>query len=605
VTGKIEKTKFFHNTKFLLFLACFLVYNLNGREISSGDTLPSRYLPLSIIREFNLNLDEFPGLYENRSDMGYRNSPGYSTPYYIQKINNHYYSNYSVIIPLMAVPVYILPVILRMPVNGATVDMLSKLSASLFASLSVLVLYFTLLRLTKKKTAVFGALSYAFLTSTWSIASQGLWKNCPVELFLTIAIYLLVRGIEDEKYAAYSAIPLGLMTICSQNSIVIAAVLSIYMLYSHRKRFTVFLLILLPLILLQVVYNFYLFGHLLGGEFDLQMNHTVALYRLQGKGVFSAPLLEGIAGLLFNPSRGLIVYSPVLIFAFMGIFTSFREKKDALFRFLGLTVVVFIVYMGKFYAWWGGHCFGPRYFTDIMPILVIFMVFSMDRIKKKGVTRAVLAALVVYSLLVQIMGVFIYPDGWNNILEDDKGFHREYLWKCRDSQLVRCIKRAIKNRQFLLERAKDGIGERKSMQYYALNDDTMDFKKTDSGRFCEYGWSSTEEWGTWALGPESVVLFSLKNRKDRIMIIKASAVRSFGRNQVMGIYINDTLLEEHEFKKYYPAWETIEIKVPGALLKENIEELKFTYKYFKRASLRDSRIIALGFESIRFNETGG
>ena len=50
----------------LLFLFTILIYSLNDRTIGSVDTIPARYLPLSLIREFDFDLDEFPFIYESK-----------------------------------------------------------------------------------------------------------------------------------------------------------------------------------------------------------------------------------------------------------------------------------------------------------------------------------------------------------------------------------------------------------------------------------------------------------------------------------------------------------------------------------------------------------
>ena len=34
---------------------------------------------------------------------------------------------------------------------------------------------------------------------------------------------------------------------------------------------------------------------------------------------FSAPLVEGVAGLLVSPNRGLLVYTPIMLFALIGV----------------------------------------------------------------------------------------------------------------------------------------------------------------------------------------------------------------------------------------------------------------------------------------------
>ena len=55
----------------LLFFLLLFIYNINLRETSSGDTIPNRYLPVSIIKEFNLDLNEFPFLYNSEANEEY------------------------------------------------------------------------------------------------------------------------------------------------------------------------------------------------------------------------------------------------------------------------------------------------------------------------------------------------------------------------------------------------------------------------------------------------------------------------------------------------------------------------------------------------------
>lgn len=45
----------FQNRAFVLIILAFVVYNANLRSITSFDTNPTRYLPISILREFDLD----------------------------------------------------------------------------------------------------------------------------------------------------------------------------------------------------------------------------------------------------------------------------------------------------------------------------------------------------------------------------------------------------------------------------------------------------------------------------------------------------------------------------------------------------------------------
>jgi hypothetical protein len=68
----------------ILFSVLLIVYLANGRTLGSGDTVPARYLPLSILREGNFDLDEFPFLYAR------------GTPYYLRRAKGHVVSDYPV-----------------------------------------------------------------------------------------------------------------------------------------------------------------------------------------------------------------------------------------------------------------------------------------------------------------------------------------------------------------------------------------------------------------------------------------------------------------------------------------------------------------------------
>src|SRR5439155_6700620 len=88
----------------LLFLAVLIGYLANGRTIGGGDTLPARYLPWSLLRQQNFDLDEFPTLYDERARQSAALVDG--VPYYLQYRNGHYLSAYTPGPGVLALPVY-------------------------------------------------------------------------------------------------------------------------------------------------------------------------------------------------------------------------------------------------------------------------------------------------------------------------------------------------------------------------------------------------------------------------------------------------------------------------------------------------------------------
>src|SRR5262245_43810900 len=73
---------------------CFVIYLSNLRLMGAWDSIPARMLPISILREGNLDLDEFPWLR--------RLEP---TPYFLAATSRgHVRSRYPIAVPLLAAP---------------------------------------------------------------------------------------------------------------------------------------------------------------------------------------------------------------------------------------------------------------------------------------------------------------------------------------------------------------------------------------------------------------------------------------------------------------------------------------------------------------------
>src|SRR5262245_39296044 len=147
----------------LLFLGVVVIYSLNNRALTAGDTIPASYLPLSLLRELDFDLDEFPFLYEGEM------------PWFVQRINGRIVSAYPPWAGVLALPVYLLPVLGGLSPQSPWIHDLEKLSATLITALSVVLLLFTMRRLTDEKIAWYIAIVYALATSSFSSSSQALW----------------------------------------------------------------------------------------------------------------------------------------------------------------------------------------------------------------------------------------------------------------------------------------------------------------------------------------------------------------------------------------------------------------------------------------------
>jgi Dolichyl-phosphate-mannose-protein mannosyltransferase len=403
----------------LLFLAVVFVYNLNGRHIGAGDTVPASYIPLSILREFDFDLDEFPFLHET------------GLPFFLLRINGRIISAYPPWAGVLALPVYVLAVIGGLSPQSPLIHDLEKLSASLITALSVVLLLFALRRLTTEKIAWLIAIVYAFGTSSFSSSSQALWQHGPSQLFLTLTVYWLVRGLDEPRFSAYAGFALAGAVVCRPTNAFMAIPIAAYVLRHHRAHFVGFLVAAVPPILILMAYNVRYFG----SPFTTAFTGETGPSRIWSGGshLFSTPLSEGLAGVLASPGRGLFVYSPILLVSIVGLVMVWKDRKQVLLKYLSLAPLPLILLTAKWIAWWGGGSYGPRLLADITPILCLYLYLPFEHAQSRRFLQYIFACLAVISIGLHAVRVFGGGD-WNGHPNVD--WHPERLWSWSDSPPV-------------------------------------------------------------------------------------------------------------------------------------------------------------------------
>ena len=94
--------------------------------------------------------------------------------------------------------------------------------------------------------------------------------------------------------------------------------------------------------------------------------------------VFATPWQEGLLGTLMSPSRGLLVFSPWAIAAVLCLPIAFCQLRlRTLLPWLLLTLVAHALLISTFSVWFAGSCFGPRYWTEVIPLLAISLGLAL------------------------------------------------------------------------------------------------------------------------------------------------------------------------------------------------------------------------------------
>ncbi|RPI15350.1 MAG: DUF2029 domain-containing protein, partial [Acidobacteriales bacterium] len=172
----------------LLFLAAWMVYNLNGRPITSGDTLPAAVLPFMVVLDGTLSFDRYADSLSSLYD---------GNAYFLSQRNGHSYSRYPIVTPLLLSPAYLplrlVPGIRDWPFSKLIVParVLEKIWASAIAAASVAALLALLRRLTERKYALVLALIFGFATNTWSTSSQALWQHGMSQLTIILSLLFM------------------------------------------------------------------------------------------------------------------------------------------------------------------------------------------------------------------------------------------------------------------------------------------------------------------------------------------------------------------------------------------------------------------------------
>jgi hypothetical protein len=413
-----------------LFLACCLVYSVNGREISSGDTVPTRLVAVSLVEDLRLDLDRFLQ----------QPLPGVPLNWYsVQRVGDHHLSAYPIMAALLAAPVYALP-IAWFGVSGPLVNALAKLAATLIAAGSVVLVFLAACRLADSRTALQASLVYALATPTWSVSSQGLWQHGPAQLFQALAVYLALSARARGRGLGYVGGAVGLMLAARPPTVLAGVALLAYVAYLDRRAGARAAGLCLAALAPTIAYNLWHFGSLDGGYSHINATHQL---RHAVEGTWSTPLVEGLAGLLLSPSRGLFVYSPVLLVALLGLARAVREPLGAPAPWLALGWVASLVMMGKYSVWWGGHSFGPRLLADFLPLAALLMVPALRDVEQSRAARGLFLGLFGVSVGIQIVGAFCYPSprpvDWNTTPQDVDLVHGR-LWDWTDMQIVRLVR---------------------------------------------------------------------------------------------------------------------------------------------------------------------
>jgi hypothetical protein len=429
----------------ILFVGLFVAYNADWSVVEEGDAIASMNLPLALIRhgQFSFDPEEFPMLFSWQSSEPLWESPEFYVRYWDAEIGDktaaewraqgnlefngprynlvesptkHVYVNTFGPLPgLLLVPATALVNRLD-PEYGHQFEKLmtiAKLHASALVALTTVFLYWAALGLTSRRNAMVVALTFALGTCAWSIASQNMWQQTVTMFFLVLGVAPFVRAPDDPGSTLVSGLGLGAAVACRPTSVVLVLCIGVYRFLRHRKSLVPFALGLLPFPLLIGVYNQRFFGSPFVIAQEL-VGHVMANAKTGNPNLWQTPFIEGFVGLVGSPSRGVLVFSPVLLLTLPGIRKVWRGERLPILKPVLFGMLFTMALQCKWFDWWGGWAYGYRPWLDSIPLLCLFLIPGLEDVMTAPRKRAVYFAALAWCVFVQFVGAFTYDKSWND-----------------------------------------------------------------------------------------------------------------------------------------------------------------------------------------------
>ncbi|MBI4670404.1 MAG: hypothetical protein HY741_01880 [Chloroflexi bacterium] len=395
---------------------------------------------MSILREGNIDLDEYQAIFSAPND------------YHLERVGNHTYYYFPLGTSLLTTPMlaaadlaaglarfdlgkYFLthgPVAFDpwLPLN-----LMERVFASTFAALTVVVMYGIARHFLAVPRALVVVFIFAFCTSAWTTASRGLWAHGPSMLMLALAFYILLRAEAQPRWIPFAALPLALAYIIRPTNSISLVILSLYVLVRHRRAIIPYTLLGALILLPFFLYNS-----------TVYQNWLPPYFHPQGLTITPA-IMEPLAANLVSPSRGLLIFSPIVLLSIGGLVLALQDRSH---RALALALAVILVLHSFIIAsvnhwargWVAGWAIGPRLYTDMLPYLIYFLIPVLAWLPALSKTWRVLAAAGLVVLATTSFAIHFHCAtsmacmAWNYTpIDIDRAPQR--IWDWSDPQFLR------------------------------------------------------------------------------------------------------------------------------------------------------------------------
>ncbi|GAB4325897.1 MAG: hypothetical protein Kow0059_22160 [Candidatus Sumerlaeia bacterium] len=336
--------------------------------------------------------------------------------------NGRYYSDKIIGVSLLGVPAYwglrlVCDALDITPSPAVRRYVTRTFSVSVCAALAVVVMFFVLQRLgIEERPAFFTSLLVHFGTLLFPYSTL-YYPYSAATLFALLSFYQMLRLVAVEQPGAagvfLSGLAMGASLLCEYIYIWIFLALWMYLAARtwHRLGRRRALLLLYPLgaglpLLVFAAYLISIFGTIV---LPYQFETHPSFEGMKENLGFGRPRLSVLYFITVHPYRGVLIQSPFLIAAGLGVARAFRRtspwRHEAALS-LAL-IVIYLLFNSSYYMWWGGWAMGPRHLIPMLPFWGLW--FAAAWRQSGGVERWLWGGLAALSVIMVGVPAMIDP----------------------------------------------------------------------------------------------------------------------------------------------------------------------------------------------------
>lgn len=388
----------------------FVAYVSTGHIHYVGDSVSTSLVAVVILSDASVRLDRFAEAW------------GSELPYFLARTPRGVVSRYPVAAGLLAAPLMAPALLAPTAPVQAQLDAAhrqEKYAAAFITAVSVAVFALLCWQLGFTDWLTVGlTLFYAFGSQAFSTSSQLLWQHGPGTLLILLAFLCFARLQHGatRPLAVGFALAWAVAVAIRPMNILLVAPLVVLALYRFPRKAA----LLLPAMFVGapvLLYNLYFFQAIRGG------------YVTQPPFVGAHPW-DGVLGLLLSPGRGLFLYFPIAVVA---LAMACRRATGDIVSAALVSFGALVLFYGSYVYWHAGGSVGPRYLTEVQPLLLIVLgLLWPPRARTLG--TVCFGVLLPYCVFIQAVSAYTTgPSRWNV----DRGRDGEVaLWDFRDNPIV-------------------------------------------------------------------------------------------------------------------------------------------------------------------------